>query len=151
MKHTQKVLGRTNCLLSLHYKFNMLCENLRGCIVGMTEEKYLSTALGWFRDQDIRITFMTIGSGIELILVLMVFLQQFEGIQCSYYWTDRFMMYTIEMASRGMIHLSSFAKIGSATVCEAEVLALLTRTLHVLSRWNGFMWHDIHTNFHEDW
>jgi hypothetical protein len=37
---------------------------------------------------------------------------QFERLQCWYYSWEGFMMYTIEMASGGMIYIPSFMKIG---------------------------------------
>jgi hypothetical protein len=37
------------------------------------------------------------------------------------------------------------------TILEAAVLVLLMGGIYEVSRWDGFMLHDIHTKFHEDW
>jgi hypothetical protein len=55
--------------------------------------------------------FMTIGVGIQLILKLLP--QQFERLQCWYYWREEFMKYAVEMASGGIIYIPGFIKISS--------------------------------------
>jgi hypothetical protein len=47
------------------------------------------------------LSFMRIGSGIRVILRLLP--QQFEMLQCWYYWWEGFMKYAVEMTSCGMI------------------------------------------------
>jgi hypothetical protein len=56
-------------------------------------------------------SFMMTSSGIPVILTTVP--QQFEGLQCWYYWWEGFMKYATEMVSRVMIYLPSFKKIGS--------------------------------------
>jgi hypothetical protein len=54
-------------------------------------------------------SFMTIGSGIQVIWLLP---QQFQRLECWYYSREEFMKYAIEMASSGMIYIPSFMAIG---------------------------------------
>jgi hypothetical protein len=39
--------------------------------------------------------------------------EQFERLQCWYYWWERFMKHAIEMTSSGMIYFPSLIKTGS--------------------------------------
>jgi hypothetical protein len=64
-----------------------------------------------------------IGSGIQIMLRLIP--QQFEKLQCLYYWWERFRKYAIEIASGVIMYITSFINIGSG-----------------IQRWGG----DIHTN-----
>jgi hypothetical protein len=46
--------------------------------------------------------FTVIGYGIQVILTVLH--QEFDMLQCWYYWRERFMIYAIEMAQGGMIY-----------------------------------------------
>jgi hypothetical protein len=84
--------------------------------------------------------------------------QQFERLQCWYYWWEGFMMCTAEMASGGMINIPSFMKVGagvqvlfSSEIWEATLLVLLMGRIYVVHHWDGLSCLDVHTKFHKDW
>jgi hypothetical protein len=56
--------------------------------------------------------FMKIGSGIQVILSLLP--EEYERLQCWYYWKKRFMNYAVEMALGSMIYIPSFMMIDKA-------------------------------------
>jgi hypothetical protein len=77
-------------------------------------------------------SFMMVSSGIQVILKLLP--QQFAMLQCWCCWWKEFMKYAIEMASCGMVCISSFldnqvrhtsyTEVITSTVSEAIVLVL---------------------------
>jgi hypothetical protein len=103
---------------------------------------------------------MAIGSGIQVILRVLP--QQFERLWYWYYWWEGLHKYAVEMASGGMMYtyIPSFVKISTGVqailryvpeMWETAVLILLIGGNCDVRRWDGFMWHDIHMKFHEDW
>jgi hypothetical protein len=47
-------------------------------------------------------------------------------------------------------HLSNITVI-TATICKSVMLVSLIKGIHHICCWDGFMWRDTHTKFHEDW
>jgi hypothetical protein len=69
------------------------------------------------------------------------------------------MMYDVEMTSCGMLHLTSFVKIGRGIQAKfllpkqiwmAVMLVLLKGIIHEVLRRDGLRWYDMHTKFYED-
>jgi hypothetical protein len=102
---------------------------------------------------------MTIDSGIHVIWRLLS--QQFERLQCWYYWWEEFLNYAIEMTSDDMIYIPSVMTIGSGIRVVLRVLPQQFESLwfwrywwklfRIAPRWDGLSWHNVHIKFLEDW
>jgi hypothetical protein len=77
--------------------------NLRDCSVGITDGKNLWCAPLEMSSIGVILMpiLMTTNLGIQAILRFLS--QQFERLQCWYYWFDGFIKYAVEMVSDSMI------------------------------------------------
>jgi hypothetical protein len=100
---------------------------------------------------------MTTSSGIRV--TLRVLPQQFDRLQCWYYWWDGFKKYAIEMASSGMIHTYQVPWRLLWALSNIKVLPQTSDRLQCwycwckgnaqeLGWWDGLR---CHTKFHKDW
>jgi hypothetical protein len=62
------------------------------------------------------------------------------------------------MAWGGIIYIYDYRfrnsrnnKVSTSTIWEAAELVLLTGGIYDARRLDGFVWHDTHTKYHEDW
>jgi hypothetical protein len=143
----QEVLGRTNDLHSFHYKSSIWHKKDKT----ITFEKLQCRYYWWegFIKYAVKMTsggmiqmpsFMTIGLSIQVILRLLLSSQQFQRLQCWYYWWEIFMKNATEMASGGMTYIPSFMTIGSGIqVISRLLLQQFERLQCSYYWWDGFM------------
>jgi hypothetical protein len=94
--------------------------------------------------------FMNIGSGIQIILMLLP--RQSDRLQCWCYWWEGFMTCRWDDISCHRTCILSFITIrilcnikGSISkIWEAVVLVLLMREVYDIRNWDGLRWHDIY-------
>jgi hypothetical protein len=110
--------------------------NLRGCSVGITDGRDLrSTPLRWPQWHDIRTKFRydrwSHSGNVKVIKIP----QQFDRLQCWYYWWEGFMKYAVEMASDSMIYIVSFLTLDSGIQVILRLLPLQFERLQCWYYW----------------
>jgi hypothetical protein len=104
---------------------------MKGCSADITDRSDLwSTRFRWY---DIHTKFYKDRTNIQVILRLL--LQQFERLQCWYYWWEGLTKYTTQMAADGMICIPNLIINGSGIKVILRLLSQQFKRLHCWYYW----------------